>query len=355
MLKLKLALKMLAIFVAILVTAGFVYQRIGTAVDAKYAPSRAEMVAVNGHMIHVVCTGEGPRTFILDAGLGAWSFEWFRVQPLLANVGRACAFDRPGLGWSESSGTAHDGAAAADELAAIVAAINLPKPFFYVGHSLGANFAQIYYAKYPVDIAGLVLIEPGDPKDLLEDFHGTRAMAMDRPDCSSACPAARIAGELGMTRLIPLMFGVGKKNLPPNMIAAYHAGLARPVSARTTVAYLGALPKTAYENLDVKTFGKVPVLLFSSSNPRKPEGKETIADVELWHTNYLAYLASLAAKSEHAAAPIVVPDSDHASMVMGERPAAFLAARIVAFVTSPGSAAANKELELNSAIAVGSD
>ena len=160
-------LKWLGLGLLALLAAGAIYQQIGLLLDAREAPPSREMIRVGDRSVHLDCTGAGPRTFVLDAGLGAWSFEWFRLQPLLAKMGRVCAFDRAGLGWSDGSGAGHDGAAAADELSALVVAAKIPRPFFYVGHSLGANFAEIYYARHPADIAGLVLFEPGDPKDLL--------------------------------------------------------------------------------------------------------------------------------------------------------------------------------------------
>ena len=83
---------------------GAVYQQIGSALDARLAPPPGEMVAVNGHAVHLFCTGSGARTYLLDAGAGGGVFEWWRLQPLLAKTGRVCAFDRSGLGWSDPSG-----------------------------------------------------------------------------------------------------------------------------------------------------------------------------------------------------------------------------------------------------------
>jgi hypothetical protein len=85
--------------------------------------------------------------------------------------------------------------------------------------------------------------------------------------------------------------------------------------------------------LDVHTFGDTPVLTFASSKPREPEGKETIADVEKWRAGQLAYLASLAGMSMHGKGPIVIPDSSHSSMVMGEQQAEAMVEAIIGFVS----------------------
>jgi pimeloyl-ACP methyl ester carboxylesterase len=326
-------LKWLALGIVGLLVAGAIYQQIGVALDAKLAPPADEMIRVNGRSMHLVCMGEGPRTFVLDAGAGVGTFEWWRLQPLLAKTGRVCAFDRPGLGWSDPSGGAYDGSNAADELAALVQSAGIPVPFVYVGHSLGANFAMIYYAKHPRDVSALVLVEPGDPNDLLEDFHGTRTEAMAASDCGVGCHLVGFATNVGITRLAGRIMTTGRHSLSGHALSEYRAELGRPAATMATAASIGALPKTAYEDLDVRTFGDTPVLTFASSKPRDPEGKETVADVEKWRIGQLAYLASLAGMSTHGKGPIIIPDSSHASMVMGEHEAEAMSQAITAFLS----------------------
>src|ERR1700683_1963130 len=185
--RLRKILKWLGIGVLGLVIVGALYEQVGLLLDAKLTPAANEFVSVGGSDMHISCGGEGPPTFVLDAGLGTSSWEWFRLKPLLEETARVCTFDRAGLGWSVSSGASHDGNAAAARLSALLDAARVPRPFFYVGHSLGANLAQIYYAKYPADIAGLVLLEPGDPKDLLEDTAASQKEVMVAPDCTAMC------------------------------------------------------------------------------------------------------------------------------------------------------------------------
>jgi pimeloyl-ACP methyl ester carboxylesterase len=326
-------LKRLGLCLLGLVVAGVIYQEIGVVMDGKLAPAASEMVVVNGRAVHLVCMGVGPRTIVLDAGAGSATFEWWRLQPLLSKADRACAFDRAGLGWSAPSGGAHDGSTAADELGALVQAAKIPVPFVYVGHSLGANFAIIYQAKHPQDVAALVLLEPGDPKDMLEDFHGTRSEAMMASDCGVGCYAAGVAAHLGITRFAARIMNVGYHSMTGRALNEYRAELGRPCSIVATAASLAALPKTAYENLDVHSFGDTAVLVFASSKPRDPEGKETIADVEKWRAGQLAYLASLASMSTNGKGPIIIPDSTHSSMVMGEHQSEAMAQAIIAFIS----------------------
>jgi hypothetical protein len=105
----------------------------------------------------------------------------------------------------------------------------------------------------------------------------------------------------------------------------------------TMIASLNAVPAIAFEDLDVHSLGDTPVLTVASSLPRDPEGKETVDDVKKWRVGQLAYLASLSAKSAHGEGPIVIPDSSHASMVMGQQQSIFLARAINDFLSRKGA------------------
>jgi pimeloyl-ACP methyl ester carboxylesterase len=324
-------LKWLGIGLFTLLVAGAIYQQIGLLLDNQLGPPQSQIVNVEGRAVHVACAGQGPRTYVLDAGAGAGVFEWWRLQPLLLSSGRVCAFDRAGLGWSAAADGGHDGLAAANQLAALVKEAKIPTPFVYVGHSLGANFAMIYFAQYPHDVSALVLIEPGDPKDLLEDFHGTREEAMKAADCDMSCYAVGAATFFGVIRIAALT--IGHKTLDERTRSIYQAELARPSNMMTALASLNAVTKTAYENLDIHGFGDTPVLTFASSEPREPEGKETVEDVKNWRVRHFAYLASLAAMSTHGKGPITIPNSTHSSMVLGEPQSAVLAHEIITFTS----------------------
>lgn len=314
-----------------LLALGAIYQQVGNALDSGLAPPASEMISVNGHGVHVACKGQGRRTYVLDSGAGVGSFEWMRLEPLLAGSGRVCAFDRPGLGWSEDSGEPHDVSALATQIAAIVRAAKIPRPFVYVGHSLGANIAMVYRDKYPGDVSALVLIEPGVPKDLLEDFHGTRAEAMNVTDCGWTCHAAAAAAWLGVTRIGARLAGAGGHSLSAAMQRQYLAELARPSQVTAIVATLDTLPKSAYEDMDVRSFGDTPVLVLTASQPRTRDSDESEAAFKQWRVDQLAYFASLAAKSTHGKGPVVIPNSSHVTIVMGETQAPQTAKAIVDF------------------------
>ena len=70
-------------------------------------PPPGVLVEVGDHKLHIRCVGAegaGP-TVVLQPGAGGYSSVWSRVQDLLADRVRTCAYDPAGLGWSEPGPT----------------------------------------------------------------------------------------------------------------------------------------------------------------------------------------------------------------------------------------------------------
>src|SRR5437870_6862433 len=91
--------------IVIVASAGAVYQLIGSTLEARQYPPPGKLVDVGGYRLHLNCTGEGSPTIVMEAGGAAWSIGWSRVQPAIAQLTRACSYDRAGYGWSDPSPT----------------------------------------------------------------------------------------------------------------------------------------------------------------------------------------------------------------------------------------------------------
>src|SRR5262245_46391787 len=63
---------------------GFAYEALTAAYDTWRYPPPGRLVAIDGHRMHVNCTGAGRPTVVMDAGLGGWSLDWSLVQPEIA-------------------------------------------------------------------------------------------------------------------------------------------------------------------------------------------------------------------------------------------------------------------------------
>lgn len=157
---------LLAPVVAVLALAslGTAYEDVAAARDTHSNPAPGRMFEVNGHRLHLDCRGQGDPTVVLFNGLGEVSASWARIAPALTPRVRVCAYDRAGQGWSDDASHPQDGVAAAKDLHALLAAAGEHGPFVLVGHSIGGPFAMTYAARYPTQVAGMVLLDSSSPE-----------------------------------------------------------------------------------------------------------------------------------------------------------------------------------------------
>jgi pimeloyl-ACP methyl ester carboxylesterase len=150
-----------------LVLAGYIYEPLAEAADAKAYPPPGQMVDVGGYRLHINCIGTGSPTVVIEAGLGDWSTTWAGyVQPEVAKMTRVCTYDRAGMGWSEAGPLPRDAAQFAKELHSLLQNANVPGPYVMVGHSLGGFGVRVFVHDYAAEIAGVVLIESMNPRQV---------------------------------------------------------------------------------------------------------------------------------------------------------------------------------------------
>ena len=63
------------------------------------APGR--LIDIGGQRLHLNCTGRGSPTVVFENGAGDFSIVWSLVQPGVAELTRACSYDRAGYAWSD--------------------------------------------------------------------------------------------------------------------------------------------------------------------------------------------------------------------------------------------------------------
>lgn len=124
-------------------------------------PAPGELYAINGTRMHLRCMGSGEPAVIIEAGSGDSSLSWALVQQNVSQFTRVCAYDRPGYGWSEPAPGPLTAENVTGRLHALLFAAGIPRPFVIVGHSLGGVYVRSYAHRYPADVAGVVLVDPG--------------------------------------------------------------------------------------------------------------------------------------------------------------------------------------------------
>jgi pimeloyl-ACP methyl ester carboxylesterase len=122
---------------------------------------REQLVDVGGHRLVLRWAGTGWPAVVLDAGLGETStvLEWASVLRGVAAFTQCCAYARAGLGGSELGRGPRTSLQAAEELQVLLHRAELAGPYVLVGHSLGGLHVQLFAARHPAEVAGLVLVD----------------------------------------------------------------------------------------------------------------------------------------------------------------------------------------------------
>jgi pimeloyl-ACP methyl ester carboxylesterase len=131
------------------------------------------MIDIGGHRLYIECTGSGAPAVILQAGLGASSSSWAGIAPAVAATTTVCTYDRAGHGRSDEAGP-QDGIALANDLHTLLERAGVPGPYILVGHSSGGPYVRVFAARYPDEVAGMVLLDaqPADAFTALPAYPG---------------------------------------------------------------------------------------------------------------------------------------------------------------------------------------
>jgi pimeloyl-ACP methyl ester carboxylesterase len=182
-----------------LASVGTTFENIAESHDRGTYAAPGKTYEVNGHRLHLDCHGHGGPTVVLFNGLGEISASWARIAGPVEHTTRVCAYDRAGQGWSEETTHPQDGITAAKDLHTVLAAADETGPYILVGHSTGGTYAMTYAARYPEQVAGMVLLDSSSPYQLTKISAYPGQYAAMRRGLALLPTAAR----LGLARLFP--------------------------------------------------------------------------------------------------------------------------------------------------------
>jgi pimeloyl-ACP methyl ester carboxylesterase len=247
----------LVVFLAI---GGATWNAVATCYYRDHYPAPGQIYTVNGFPMHMYCTGSGSPTLILDAGLGDDWTVWAKVQPMLSKTTQVCSFDRAGLGWSDEQSTGHDANTLADQLHALLLAAGIHKPVVLMGHSVAALYDRAYTARYPDDVAGLILVDGSSP------------------DQRKRYPVEYAANNSGFTwQKWETAFGVARlMGLCSQVMPGFesergwiYANNCRISAIDTQTAEYDAFDRSSDETLHTGPFGDLPMLIFSEDPAKR--------------------------------------------------------------------------------------
>ena len=302
----------LVIALLVLAIVGAIYQTIATARAERAHPPPGKMIDVGDHRMHIDCVGQGSPTVVLDTALGAMSASWVRVQQEVSGTTRVCAYDRAGMGWSQSGPEPRDAKQVAGELHALLEGAGIDGPYVLVGHSFGGLYMQTYAARYPEEVAGVALIESSHP----EQFSRLPEARNSYEQIKLLYTVASLLAPIGVVRLFNL------SPAPPELPHQQRAQIAalnpstRQVS--TTAQEFRATPQSTAQARSLRSLGDKPLAVVSA-------GTQSSGWLELQDD-----LATISPNSMHP----VVKEATHTSVVYERSDAQATSAAIVEVVAA---------------------
>lgn len=293
-----------AVLVVGLILAGAIYEPMAEARDVRAYPPLGQMVDVGGYRLHINCVGTGSPTVVIDAGWGAWSLEWSRVQAEVAKTTQVCTYDRAGMGYSEAGPLPRNAKQFAKELRILLEKANLDGPYVLVGHSLGGLPVRVFAHEYPTQVAGVVLIDSMNLGRLTQPAPEIKPQAVAQ---SSGVSLPFLLARIGLVRLFAS--ALIPQDLPPETQPAYTAFSVIPRSIQAWADEGAGIPESLAQAAAIKSFGALPLIVLSAGLNQQTG----------WQTKQVE-LRQLSSNSQQ----IIVDDSGH--NIHTDRPEAAVAA-----------------------------
>jgi pimeloyl-ACP methyl ester carboxylesterase len=183
------------------------------------------------------------------------SASWVRVQREVSATTRVCAYDRAGMGWSESGSEPRDAKKVTGELHALLEGADIGKgPYVLVGHSYGGLYTQTYAARYPEEVAGVALIESSHP----EQFSRLSEARDSYEQTKRLYAVASLLARIGVVRLLYKLIPAPPE-LPQHQRAQIDALSPSTRQVSTYTLELRATPQTTTQTRGLRSLGDKPL------------------------------------------------------------------------------------------------
>ena len=290
--------------VVISLIAGRIYQNVAESRDLERYPPPGEMIDVDGHLMHINCIGEGSPTLILELGVGSASFSWYDIHNQLSEITRTCAYDRAGLGYSDSTSQPKRATDVAERLHRLLRNAGIDDELVLVGWSAGGVYVRELYRRYPERVVGMLLVDSS---------HEQQARRLPRESGGGADPALNIAKHLAPFGLVRL------SGLLEQRVASSRASDEAKAYLRVTYHLSHSLETVSQEsdafNFDINadqppsTLGDLPLIVLAAGETERETRTQLQRELAALSTNSELIVAGDSGHNMHADQPQLVIDA----------------------------------------------
>ena len=156
----------LLLLLALLITGSIINHWLQTPREEAAYPPPGQMVAVNGHRLHVYAEGEGELTLVFLSGSGttAPTLDFKGLYGRLSDNYRTVVVERAGYGWSDGSGGAsRDIETVLQETRLALQEAGEEPPYVLLPHSMSGLEALHWANRYPDEVAAIIGLDPAVP------------------------------------------------------------------------------------------------------------------------------------------------------------------------------------------------
>jgi pimeloyl-ACP methyl ester carboxylesterase len=239
------------------------YETLREAADAKAYPMPGRLIDVGGHSLHLSCTGSGTPTVVLEPGAGGMSSILGWIAPAVARDTRLCVYDRAGRGWSEPADTAQDGAQIVTDLHTLLQRGHVPGPYVLAGHSFGGLYVLTFAARYPDEVAGMVLVDSTAPASAANPGTPSPGAGGSSNGMSRVSALVSASARLGLARLYAQSdFG----SLPPRSRDEVRASVATASMLRSTIDEYVQASASIEQAAALRDFADKPLIVLTAGS-----------------------------------------------------------------------------------------
>ncbi len=305
---------LLILFVlVVLVVGALTLQAAATSADSRRFPPPGRLIDIGGSRLHLLDTGSGSPTVVLESGISASCLNWTEIHNRIAQFTRCCSYDRASLGWSDPASRPRLLSQIVEELHTLLDAGGIPPPYVLVGHSFGGLVVRGYANKYVDEVRGLVLVDPLSASEWVQPSEAQsrrlgrgvrlarRGALLARLGIIRVSLALLSGGARRIPRIIArLTSGRGEstvsriagevRKMPPETWPMIRAHWCQPKSFLGMSAYLESLPLSCAEAAGLPNSSHIPITILSAAGSpaaqlaerealarASPQGKHVIA------------------------------------------------------------------------------